>query len=130
MKAHILIIDDDDDHRDILSEALAYYNFKVEALRSGEGLKQVLMRFKPALLLTDYQLPGENGIELVKKIKNEFEMPELPVILMSAYLLDEENLKDCDYILHKPFDLDILIEHVNALLPSNPGNISEDQVFE
>lgn len=117
MKTRILIIDDDGDHREILSEALIYYHFEVKALNSGEGLRQVLMSFKPALLLTDYQLPGENGIELCKKIKEEFKMPELPIILMSAYLLDDENLKDCDYILHKPFDLDILIEHVKDLLP-------------
>jgi len=116
MKKRVLVIDDDVEHRDILAEALAYYQFKVKVLESGKGLRRVMMSFRPELLLIDYRLPGENGIELCRKIKEDFYMSELPIIIMSAYPLDKENLKDCDYILHKPFDLDLLIEHVKDLL--------------
>ena len=116
MKTRVLIIDDDEEHREILAEALAYYHFKVKVMESGKGLRRELMAFRPALLLMDYRLPGENGIVLSRKIKGDFHMSEMPIILMSAYPLGSENLQDCNYILHKPFDLDILIEQVYALL--------------
>lgn len=116
MKTRVLIIDDDEEHREILAEALAYYHFKVRVMESGKGLRRELMTFRPALLLMDYRLPGESGIELSRKIKGDFHMSEMPIILMSAYPLGSENLQDCNYILHKPFDLDILIKQVYALL--------------
>lgn len=115
MKTRVLVIDDDQEHRDILSEALTYYDFKVKVCEDGRSLRQILETFKPALLLMDYRLPGENGIELCEKIKNEFGMPWLPVILMSAYLNGVEDLSNCNHILHKPFDLDQLISDINSL---------------
>lgn len=135
MKPHVLVIDDDQEHREILSEALSYFHFKVKVSSSGKDLKKILKSFKPALLLIDYKLPGENGVELVKKMKQEFEMPEIPVILMSAYSLDSENLEECDYVLQKPFDLDNLIDHIHELLnslkfapPESNRNFDQDQV--
>lgn len=134
MKARVLVIDDDRQHREILAEALAYYHFKVRTLSSGRDLKRVLMNFRPALLLMDYRLPGQNGVELCRIIKKEFHMNEVPVILMSAYPLDTENLNYCDYILHKPFDLDMLIDHVKDLLKArrsaSPSGTDQDQPFE
>lgn len=137
MKPHVLVIDDDQEHREILSEALAYFHFKVKVSSSGRDLKKILSNFKPSLLLIDYRLPGENGIELCKKVKEDFKMPELPVILMSAYPLDLEDLEECDYVLHKPFDLDNLINHINELLKAhqielkhNNENFDQDQVPE
>lgn len=116
MKTRVLVIDDDQDHREVLAEALTYYHFKVKVGDSGKDLKRILMTFRPSLLLLDYRLPGENGIELCKKIKDDYKISGLPIIIMSAYPLGSENLEDCDYILHKPFDLDLLIDHVNDLV--------------
>ncbi|MEJ7693117.1 response regulator [Daejeonella sp.] len=116
MKMRVLVIDDDQEHLDILDEALSYYHFKVMVCSDGQDLEQVLRSFKPGLLLMDYRLPGDNGVELCKRIKNEFKIYDLPVILMSAYPLGDENLMYCNYLLHKPFDLDTLIEHIDQLL--------------
>ncbi len=116
MKTRVLIVDDDPEHLDILSDALMYYHFKVMSCPDGQDLERTLKIFRPALLLMDYRLPGENGVELAQRILIDFKIKDLPVILMSAYPLGPENLKYCNYILHKPFDLEVLITHINALL--------------
>lgn len=119
MKTRVLVIDDDQDHREILADALTYFQYKVKVGESGKDLKRILLTFKPALLLLDYRLPGENGIELCRKIRDDFKISGLPIIIMSAYPLGSENLIDCDYILHKPFDLDLLIVLIKDLLNAN-----------
>lgn len=115
MMRRILVIDDDEEHREILLEALTYYNFEVYTLADGKKLFEIIETFNPDLVLLDYILPGENGIVLCEKIRNNFNTSALPVILISAYLGALDNISCCNKVLYKPFDLEELLVQINEI---------------
>lgn len=125
MLKRVLVVDDDDELRETLWEALSYCNFQVKLMVDGSRLAEAINIFKPDLILLDYMLPGINGGELCEKIKNDPATSDLPVILMSAYQDVFEHFHCCSKILYKPFDLDKLLEVINDHLiddtiPDNP----------
>lgn len=125
MLKRVLVVDDDDELRETLWEALSYCNFQVKLMVDGSRLDEAINIFKPDLILLDYMLPGINGGELCEKIKNDPATSDIPVILMSAYQDVFEHFQCCSKILYKPFDLDKLLEVINDHLiddtiPDNP----------
>lgn len=108
--AHIWIIDDDPSIRWILERALTNVGFKITTF---ETASKALLQFKrshytPALILTDFRMPGINGFELLKQIKNLDQT--LPIIIMTAYsdldtTIEAYQEGAFDY-LSKPFDID------------------------
>ena len=116
MLKRILIIEDNAEQREMLREVLTYFDFLVTALPDGRDMFSQIAAFNPDLLLIDYILPGENGVELCMKLKHDYRTSEMPVILMSAYLGVLEHFSCCSDVLCKPFDLDVILSKVNKLL--------------
>ncbi len=82
MQFKILVIDDEPILRDSLEIALKTAGYEVMVARTGEeGLEQ-FKNDKPDLVLLDHWLPGINGDEVLRKIKEEY--PDIPVIIMTA----------------------------------------------
>src|SRR5215831_14151499 len=83
VKASILIIDDEQEIRESLEELLKLEGYAPETAETAEeGLRQVQAQVYDLVLL-DVNLPGSNGLELLKSIKQE--SPELGVIMITAY---------------------------------------------
>ncbi len=117
MLKRILIVDDNENHLEILKETLDYFNFSIKTLSNGKDLVTIVENFKPDLLLLDYILPGtDNGLDLCRKLKNNIKTEEIPIILMSGYQMLLDQFSGCNGVLYKPFDLDLLIEKIDALL--------------
>jgi len=116
-KIKIYIVDDDDSIRFLLKETLEMEKYKVFAFSSGEEALGAIGKEKeeslPALLLTDFKMPGMNGEILVGKFKEE--LPNIPVIIMSG---DCEKLKkgNADAFFSKPFDLPLLMDTIERLI--------------
>lgn len=70
----------------------------------------------PQLLLLDYQLPGMNGIELYDRLRQIPELPQIPVLLMSAYLPTIDAIRRGLETLKKPFDLETLLQMLDKYL--------------
>lgn len=120
MSKRILIIDDNENHLEVLKETLCYFHYDVKILTNGDHLMETVHLFKPDLILLDYILPGQdNGIALCQKIKNDFQTQDIPVILMSGYHLVSEQFSCCDGFLYKPFDLNILIQKLATYLETS-----------
>lgn len=115
MLKRILVVEDNAEQREMLREVLSYLDFLVIALPDGKELFSLIESFKPDLLLIDYILPGENGVELCHKLKQDPRTSGMPVILMSAYLGVLEHFSCCSDVLCKPFDLDVLLQKINNL---------------
>jgi DNA-binding NtrC family response regulator len=82
-KELILIIDDDIDVRECLEDFLSEYGYNVKTLASGiQGIEFIKETYVD-LILTDFKMPGLNGIEFMVKIKSI--NPEIPVIMMTGY---------------------------------------------
>ncbi|MFB3885550.1 MAG: response regulator [Thermodesulfobacteriota bacterium] len=79
----ILIVDDEENIRFLYKEELEEEGFTVELAKNGEEALQKLPVFKPDLITLDIKMPGMNGIETLKRIR-ETER-DLPIVMCSAY---------------------------------------------
>ncbi|MCX5797087.1 MAG: sigma-54 dependent transcriptional regulator [Elusimicrobia bacterium] len=78
----ILVVEDQANHRKVLQGILTAEGYRVSAVKDA-ALARAALSEKPALVLTDLKLPGEDGLSLLRGLKRS--RPELPVILMTAF---------------------------------------------
>ncbi len=79
----VWIADDDEAIRLILEESLTSSGFKTKTFSSGDELIKELEDSRPDLIITDVQMPGMLGYDVLKHINNNYE--NLPVIVMTAF---------------------------------------------
>jgi PAS domain S-box-containing protein len=121
---HILLVDDDDDVREVTAEMLSGLGLKVTAAASPMlGLEIVRSGAKIDLVLVDYAMPGMNGIEFVKRAR--IGRPNLPFLLVSGYasVIEKYGLETAGLpMLKKPYraaDLAAVIQR--TLGTADPG---------
>jgi len=115
----ILVIEDDDSIGTFLVEALSQETpYKTLLVTDGFQALQIVDRVQPCLFITDYRLPLMNGLELCDLLKSRQTLKDTPAILMSAQLPEQEVRKRNMVGLHKPFELDDLLDTVERLLAS------------
>lgn len=117
MNSHILIVDDDDLMRRSLAFNLEQAGYRASTAANAEDALALGKRDRPDLVLLDIGLPGMDGLEAMRAFKEQM---RLPVILVTARRreLDEVlglELGGDDYIT-KPFDMDVLLAHIKAVL--------------
>jgi len=117
MSRHILLVDDDALMRRSLSYNLEQAGFHVASAANAEDALALARQEPPDLVLLDIGLPGMDGLDAVKRFKDSF---HIPVIFVTARRrnLDEVlglELGADDYIA-KPFDVDVLVAHIKAVL--------------
>lgn len=114
----ILVLDDDDDIREIYVEALIQSGYQVDSAADGQAGWAALQARKYDLLITDHEMPGLTGLELVKKVHNSG-MP-LAIIMASGEMSPEElRLHPTFHVsaaLAKPFSPTELIATVRQVL--------------
>jgi DNA-binding NtrC family response regulator len=110
MTAKILLVDDEPLNLDLLTQELAEGGHITEGVTSGPEALTKIETFLPDLILLDYQMPGMNGIEVLREIRNR--RFDLPVIMITAHgTIDRavEAMKaGADDFITKPFDPDHL----------------------
>jgi len=120
----VMVVDDDDLFRSMLTETLSYNDFIPTAVEGGEEALRELENGMVDAVIADIKMPGMNGVALMKHIKEKY--PELPVILITGFLLDEHlaEISKADNFLRKPFNPDKIIELLKELTPL--PNLSND----
>jgi two-component system phosphate regulon response regulator PhoB len=120
MSASILVVEDEEDIRELVRFNLGKEGFQVRTVASGEeGLAAVDFR-PPDLLLLDLMLPGVDGLTVCRKIKNNSKTRGLPIVILTAKGEESDvvtglNLGADDYIT-KPFSPSVLVARVKAVL--------------
>jgi two-component system, response regulator, stage 0 sporulation protein F len=116
----ILLVDDEPDILRLLRQILTILATGYTILTCAEGnvaLEQARQQ-PPRLVITDYNLPGMNGLQLTAAIKAH--APATRVVFISAYITSDlerrARERGVDYIVRKPFQVDSLIETVRAAL--------------
>ena len=103
----LLIVDDEKEVRDILSEFFVRAGYLVETAVSGKAALKKLDSFIPNLVLLDYMMPGRTGLEIYPQLKKVF--PYIRVIILTGRGSEEiavQSLKmGVDDYITKPFDL-------------------------
>ena len=115
----ILLIEDDNDVREfLLSELESCFDLKV-ALDGKAGIAMA-KELDVDLIVSDVMMPGMNGFELTKRLKNSFETSHIPIILLTALSTDENVLEGtesgADAYITKPFSPQLLMARILQLL--------------
>jgi signal transduction histidine kinase/ligand-binding sensor domain-containing protein/DNA-binding response OmpR family regulator len=115
----LLLVEDNDDFRFYLKDNLKQFYSIAEARNGDEGWRQTLA-VHPDLVVSDVMMPGINGMELCRKIKNDERVSHIPVILLTARSAEEQKLEGIqmgadDYIT-KPFNFEILESRIRNLI--------------
>ena len=110
----ILVVDDDAGIRENIADLLSSENYEVVSAANADEAMRVLESQRIDLLLTDFQMPGRNGVELIEAARRANH--QVPAILMTAYLyvfeqLDERRREGIT-LLRKPFDADEILQTV------------------
>ena len=131
--ATVLIIDDDELVSRTLQRAFKLYGYRaLVALSGGEGL-QLARRDRPDLFVLDIIMPGADGYEVCRQIREDPLLKDLPVLFLTARDKDEDKIEGFqaggDDYLAKPFNMDELQLRVKAILRrSMPGEDSPNLV--
>ena len=114
----VMIIDDDDNFRTTLEDALEANDFIPFAVAAGDEAIMHLEKGNFDAVVSDIRMPGIDGFDLLKRIKKTY--PKLPVVLMTAYL-SEKDVREAlpqagaDGFLEKPFGVDQIVDILTKL---------------
>jgi two-component system, OmpR family, response regulator len=114
---HILALDDDADIRKVLIEYLSGQDYRVSAVARGQEMLAILGSEPVDLLLLDLRLPGENGMELARRVR---ELSKVPILILSGQSDEADRVMGLelaadDYVV-KPFSPRELLARIRALL--------------
>jgi len=116
----VLLVEDNEMNRDMLSRRLSRKGFEVIVALDGAEALQAALAEVPALILMDMSLPVMDGWEATRRIKAEAATAAIPVIGLTAHAMDGDREKclaaGCDDYDTKPVDLPRLLEKMHAQL--------------
>jgi two-component system response regulator RpaA len=117
----ILVVDDDHHIIELFEDLLGKDDrFDVRSAGTGYDAGMLTEQFKPHLILLDYMLPDINGNLVCQRIKENPDLSDTKVVIVSGVVSSEEveSLKDngADAFIKKPFDVEKLMQHVEELL--------------
>ncbi len=119
--ANILVVDDEVDIARMIESLLVDEGHTVAVAFNGEEAFKYLEENSTQLILSDIRMPQMNGVQLLGKVKDKFGNTP-PVIFLTSYAeVNEEDAhtKGASAYIHKPFDLEELLEVVDTVLEAN-----------
>lgn len=120
-RRRLLIVDDDQAVVDLIVEVLEADNrFEYKAVNNGFAAGKLAAEYHPDLIILDVMLPDINGINVCRLIRSDPTMADIKIICISGMVEEEKiaELRDAgaDDFLHKPIDIDVLIQRICRLL--------------
>lgn len=133
-KATIMVVEDDQDIRELISYNLGKEGYTVVPAESGEQALKLIETANPDIIILDIMLPGMDGIEVLRNLKQGSRHAAVPVIMATAKSEDSDiitglELGADDYIA-KPFSPKVLIARVRSLLRRTQSRISEAKAMD
>ncbi len=114
---NVMVVEDNEKNRKLMRVVLKAKGYNVIEATTGEEALNLLKNQKPNIILMDIQLPGIDGLTLIKQIKADSVTKEIPIIAVTAYAMkgDEQKILDtgCEAYMSKPIDtheLPLIIE--------------------
>ena len=121
MKKRILVVEDQEDNRQILRDLLASTDYEVIEAENGEEALAAVAKYRPDLILMDIQLPILDGYEATRRIKADPALNSIPIIAVTSYALsgDEEKARaaGCNDFVPKPYSPRQLLAKIRQYLP-------------
>ena len=120
MATNVLIIDDEEDYRVILTEILGGAGFSVRAAEDGAQGLEMLQRSSADVVLVDWMMPKMDGEQFCRAMRAQPELKDIPVIMLTVKQTADEELEalhfGVDDFVVKPFKAAELLARVRAVL--------------
>ena len=120
MSHNILVVEDEPDIREMLRFTLERAGYSVEEAADGESALDYLRNKIPHLILVDWMMPGMSGVDLVKRIRADETIKDLPVVMLTARGDEADKLasfeRGVDDYITKPFSPKELHARIKAIL--------------
>ncbi len=113
----VLIIEDNELNLKLFKDLLTTRNYEIITSKDGIGLKSLVKKETPNLILMDIQLGGLSGIELIKELKMDEDTKKIPIIAVTAFAMKNDQTKifeaGCDTYLSKPVSIDAFFNAID-----------------
>ena len=118
----ILIVEDTNEQRDLVSMYLEMNGYHVEVANDGlQGLAQA-RKLKPDLILMDLGMPKMDGYQMIAELRADERLKEIPIVVISAWTAathrDRAKAAGADGFITKPFELGHILSTVQKYVPS------------
>ena len=127
MSVDIVLIDDNDIHLETTSLLLQNNNYTVKCISDSTQAVSLMTEIKPELVILDIMMPGLDGFTLLKSIKENIVLKDIPVIILSGKPFIPEQRKalalGAEMYLTKPIRSQLLLEKVEPYLQAANDNI-------
>ena len=133
-KSKILVVEDEQDIRDLLVFNLQKNGFNVRAVDNGEKALSLIRNDNFDLILLDLMIPGISGFDLTRILKNDDETSEVPIIMLTAKGEESDIVKGLeigaqDYIT-KPFSLKVLMARISKVIQNKNKSLNNKGIIE
>jgi len=119
----ILVIDDNQSILEEMMDILKFEGFTVFGANNGLSGLDEAEKIRPDLILCDIFMPDISGLDVVSRLKNNDELKNIPIILVSASVLEDSVQMGFDAgasdFLKKPFEAEVLLEKIKNVLEDN-----------
>ena len=113
-EANVLLVDDEEQFLDVLTQRLEARGLKVKAVTNGEDAVKQVEDHNFDAIIVDLAMPGIDGIETLKRIKKK--RPDLEIIMLTGHATVKSGIEamklGADDFLEKPVDLNVLLEKI------------------
>ena len=121
MTKRILVVEDQEDNRQILRDLLSHAGFDVIEVGDGEQALTAAAAHHPDVILMDIQLPLLDGYEATRRIKADPALKHIPIIVVTSYALSGDETKaraaGCDAYMGKPYSPRALLAKIREYAP-------------
>ena len=122
MSKRILVVEDQEDNRQIVRDLLTANDYEMTEAENGEEALAAVVKDRPDLILMDIQLPVMDGYEATRRIKADPSLRSIPIIAVTSYALlsgDEEKARaaGCSDFVPKPYSPRQLLAKIRQYLP-------------
>ncbi len=123
MSGEILVVDDDFAIRECVAEVFTMEGFHVHEARNGREGLEALLNARPDLVVLDLMMPVMDGWQFLAVQRARPEVASVPVVVMTA---SGSEPPEAACVLHKPFEIDVLLGVVTRLVAPAANGLSED----
>ncbi len=128
-KRKVLLVDDDEELVELMSKVLEEDGrFEVRVAKTGFDAGMMVKEYRPDLIVLDVMLPDINGREVCHRVRDDETLEDVRILCISGMIeedkIQELKLSGADDFLHKPFDIEELIDRMCGLLEIEPVQAS------